>query len=245
MFANRTYKRCVGENMINFIIVEDNSVFNNIIKNEIDKIMFPEDIEYHISTFLDFNDNFKKAMTSNMPSKIYILDIETPSASGIDIARKIRLVDTESIIIFLTSHDEFGDILLKDEIMFLAFIIKTEYRERLPKAIKIALQTLGNRKMIEFVDQKVKYTIPMNSILYVTTNTLKQKTVIVTNYSVFQINKSLRKVEKMLDHNFERCHRACIVNKKRIVAINKNLHVITFDNGQRTGLMNDKFKKKI
>lgn len=234
----------VGEKMINFIIVEDNSMFNNIIQNEVNKIMFSEDIEYRITSFLDFNEEFKKIMTNNMPSKIYILDIETPTSSGIDMARRIRLLDTESIIIFLTNYNEFGDILLKDEIMFLSFIIKPEYQKRLPKSIKTALRTLGNRKMVEFVDQKIKYTIPMNSILYVTTNKLKQKTVIVTNYSIFQINKPLREIEKMLDYNFERSHRACIVNVRRIISINKNLHVITFDNGERTGLMNDKFKKK-
>lgn len=51
-------------------------------------------------------------------------------------------------------------------------------------------------------------------------------------------------MEKILDENFVKSHRSCIVNTKRIVAVNQNLHIITFDNGDRTGLMNDQFKKK-
>ena len=51
-------------------------------------------------------------------------------------------------------------------------------------------------------------------------------------------------IEKMLDENFEKSHRSCIVNNKRIVAINKRMHIITFDNGEQTGLMNDEFKRK-
>lgn len=31
------------------------------------------------------------------------------------------------------------------------------------------------KKRLKFWDQKIKYTIPMNDILYVTTNTVKQK----------------------------------------------------------------------
>ena len=55
--------------------------------------------------------------------RIYLLDIETPSASGIDIARKIRKHDIESMIIFITGHEELGDVVLKNNTMFLSFSI--------------------------------------------------------------------------------------------------------------------------
>lgn len=121
--------------------------------------------------------------------------------------------------------------------MFLAFIIKNQFKKRLPIVIEKALQAINSKK--------IKYTIPMNDILYITTNTIKQKSVIVTSYSVFEINKTLIEMEAMLDNRFVKSHRSCIVNTKRIIAINKNLHVITFDNGDRTGLMNDQLKKII
>ena len=129
--------------------------------------------------------------------------------------------------------------------MFLAFIIKNQFKKRLPIVIEKALQAINSKKILKFWDQKIKYTIPMNDILYITTNTIKQKSVIVTSYSVFEINKTLIEMEAMLDNRFVKSHRSCIVNTKRIIAINKNLHVITFDNGDRTGLMNDQLKKII
>ena len=230
--------------MINFIIVEDNKYFNGIVKNEIDKIMFHEPMAYHIHLFYDFDQKFEKIMNSDLPLKIYILDIEAPSDDGLNIARKIRENDMDSIIIFLTQYKEFGSILLQDEIMFLAFIVKSKYEKRLSSAIKKAVKMVGTKQAIRFTDQKIVYTIPLHDILYITTNTMKQKTVIKTDYTTFEVNKTMIEIEKMLDENFEKSHRSCIVNNKRIVAINKRMHIITFDNGEQTGLMNDEFKRK-
>ena len=230
--------------MINFIIVEDNKYFNGIVKNEIDKIMFHKPMAYHIHLFYDFDQKFKKIMNSDLPLKIYILDIEAPSDDGINIARKIRENDMDSIIIFLTQYKEFGSILLQDEIMFLAFIVKSKYEKRLSSAIKKAVKMVGTKQAIRFTDQKIVYTIPLHDILYITTNTMKQKTVIKTDYTTFEVNKTMIEIEKMLDENFEKSHRSCIVNNKRIVAINKRMHITTYENGEQTGLMNDEFKRK-
>ena len=230
--------------MVNFILVEDNNRFNEMLKNEINKIMFRETNDYKIWSFFDFNDEFKEVMKKDLSCKIYILDIMAPSDDGVNIAREIRETDIDSIIIFLTNHKKFGTILLQDEIMFLSFIVKSKYQERLESAIKKALTIVGKKQAIRFIDQKIVYMIPLKDILYVTTNTVKQKTVIRTDYTIFEVNKTLIEIEKMLDDRFEKSHRSCIVNMDRIVAVNKKLHIITFDNGEQTGLMNDEFKKK-
>ena len=57
-----------------------------------------------------------KFLKSKVPFRIYILDIETPSRSGIDVAREIRNKDLESVIIFLTGHDELGHIILNNDL---------------------------------------------------------------------------------------------------------------------------------
>ena len=82
-------------------------------------------------------------MKSKIPSKVYILDIEAPSGSGIDIARMIRQRDIDSVIIFLTSHDELGYTILKSQFMCLTFISKYDnyvgnLKSALKKAVKMA-----------------------------------------------------------------------------------------------------------
>ena len=109
---------------MNFIICDDNEKIRNHVVQMVDKIMMKNKLDYKTYVFDDFNEHFYDVVNEEMANKVYILDIETPSASGIDVARDIRENDIDSIIIFLTGHNELGSELLHDEIMFLTFIPK-------------------------------------------------------------------------------------------------------------------------
>ena len=84
--------------MINFIVVDDFKEITKKVENIINKIMMNNKIEYKVHIFYDYNSEFKKIVNEPLTNKIYFLDIETNSASGIDIARLIRKNDLESII---------------------------------------------------------------------------------------------------------------------------------------------------
>ena len=99
--------------MVNFIICDDNQEIVNKVGHIVDEEMMKNQISYKKHVFNDYDSKFTKIVESKIPCKIYILDIETPTSSGIDIARMIRDIDMESVIIFLTSHDELGYTVLK------------------------------------------------------------------------------------------------------------------------------------
>ena len=108
--------------------------------------------------------------------------------SGINIARKIREKDIESIIIFLTSHYELGSVLLEDEIMFLTFISKfNNMEDRIVSALNKSLKLLGKKQAIRFEDHGVLYTIPIDDILYITHDSVSRKSIIKTDYTEFYI----------------------------------------------------------
>ena len=92
--------------MINFIIVDDNKKFLEIMVNVVTKVMMKNKFVYKTYSFDEYDDRFFSVMNSDLSNRIYILDIETREASGIDIARKIRKRDVDSIIIFATVHAE-------------------------------------------------------------------------------------------------------------------------------------------
>ena len=176
--------------------------------------------EYKIYDFKDYNQKFKKLIKENLPNKIYILDVETPSESGIDIARLIRKDDINSVIIFLTSHNEVGSILLKEQLMFLTFICKfDEAEKRLKQAIEKALELVGKKSAIRFEDHGSLYTIPIKDITHIYTDTLERKIIINTDYAQFKISKTLTEMEEILTKQFKHSHRACIVNTDRIRVI--------------------------
>ncbi len=232
--------------MINFILCDDNEKIVSDIKKIIDKFMMQNKTEYKTHLFNDLDDNFMKIIKEPLSFKIYILDIETPSRSGIDVARSIRKRDVDSVIIFITSHEELGLTLLKNEIMFLSFINKFDnYEERLLTSLNKSLEVLKRKNIIRFEERGVLYTIAMDDILYITRDSVERKCIIKTDYAEIKTYKPLSSIEKLLDNRFIKTHRACLVNKERVAKIDKIRKTILFDNGVVVSLLSEKYRRGI
>lgn len=232
--------------MINLIICED---VGRDLKNTvsiIDSYFKSNKLKYEKHIFNDYDSQFRAFITKKLPSKIYVLDIETPSGSGIDMAREIRKKDTESIIIFLTGHEELGSIVLKNDIMFLGFINKFDNcQERLINCLNSALKIMNEIKVLKFTDRNTTYKIKLDDILYLTKDSFERKTIIHTDYDEYKVNNSLNEITSMLDNRFVQTHRACFVNLNRVTKVDKQNKIIKFDNGESTSLVSDKYKKEI
>lgn len=232
--------------MVNVIICDDNIKDRNNIQLIIKDFMIKNKIEYNLHIYNDYNKNFDNIITSKLPFKIYLLDIETPSRSGIDIAREIRRKDVDSVIIFLTGHEELGPTVLKNDLMFLSFINKFDNLEvRLINSLKKALKLLHQRRIIRINDRNTIYTINIDDILYITKESFERKTIIKTDYTEFKVNNSLTEIISMLDERFIQTHRACYINSDRKVKIDKAKRLITFDNGETIDLLSEKYKKEV
>lgn len=232
--------------MINFILCDDNETVRKNVLKVINKIMMKNKLDYKTHDFSDYNKDFFKIMQAKLPNKIYILDIETPSASGIDVARKIRRTDIDSILIFLTSHNELGPVLLQEELMFLAFINKfNDQSKRLHSALEKSLLMIGNKKSIRFEDKGAIYTISLDDILYITHDSVERKSIIVTDYTEYKVNRDLNELKTMLDERFQQTHRACITNMNRVDVIDKKNNEIIFDNGMSISLLSEGYKKEL
>ena len=139
--------------MINFIICDDDIKFTEFVNQVITKYMMKNKLEYKIHKFYDYNKEFIKKVEEKIPNKIYILDIETPTKSGIDIARIIRNKDINSVLIFLTGHQELGQTVMKNDFLFLSFINKFDDCEnRLVKAIERAENRDSFEKVMESLE---------------------------------------------------------------------------------------------
>lgn len=230
---------------MNIVICEDDSGCRKAEIKIVDEYMKENNIEYKIFEYDDYNQQFKNIM-KNKCKKIYILDIETPSASGIDIARDIRKYDRDSIIIFVTGHDEYGKLVLKRNIMCLSFINKFEdLKFDLRNSLKDACYYLNYDKAVKLNDSNVDYNIRISKILYITRDSIERKTVIKLENAEYRLNLSLKKVKDALGDNFVRTHKSCYVNKNRVEKINYKNKLITFDNGLEIDLLSNLYKKEM
>ena len=232
--------------MINFIICDDVKQYRDMVEHIVDSYMMKNKIEYKTHVFDDYDSDFVKIVESKLSFKIYILDIETPTKSGIDIARLIRNKDVDSVLIFLTGHQELGHVVMKNDFLFLSYINKFDNCEqRLKKSLDKALQLLKVKSIIRFKDNGVIYTIPQDDILYITRDSVERKCIIITDYSEFKVGKTLNELEEIVNDNFIKTHRACLMNSKRILSFSKSQKEVVFDNGMTSDLISTRFNKEL
>lgn len=232
--------------MINFIVVDDNKKFLDIMSDIITKTMMSNKFVYKTHKFVEYDSSFYDIMNSSLSNKIYILDIETREASGIDVARKIRKHDIDSIIIFATVHNEAGLVLLKNDLMFLNFICKfDDFENKLSNSINKALEFIHHKVNIKFEDRGTIYTIPLSDILYVTKESNDRKCIIKTANSEFKVSLTLKEVVELCDNKLIQTHRSCFVNMDRVRVIDKHDNIIVFDNGLSIDMLSSTYKKGI
>lgn len=232
--------------MIEFVACDNDSVIVTKVKKIIENVMMKNKLDYNVNTFNDYNDEFMNFISNSSKCTIYILDIVTPSRSGIDVARIIRQNDLNSVIIFLTGHEELGQLILRKELLFLSFINKYDnFVERLNKVIVDALRHLNVKRVLRFEEKGTIYTISLDDILYITRDSIDRKSIIKTNKNEFKTYKSLLEIMGMLDDRFCRSHKSCIVNLDRVCKVSKLKKIIEFDNGTSIDLISDKYKNKL
>ena len=232
--------------MVNVVLCDDNENDLSKIVSFIDDYMIKREEEYKKYIFTDYGQRFIEFTARRLPSRIYILDIETPSRSGIDIAREIRKKDIDSIIIFLTGHEELGNIVLKSNLMFLSFINKfDDCKNKLKECLDNAMQLLNKKQVLKFNDRNTIYTIKLDEILYITKESFERKTVIKTDYTEFKVNLPLNEIKEMLDNRFVQTHRSCIINRNRATKIYKQKRTITFDTGEVIDLVSEMYRKEL
>lgn len=118
------HERSEQPKMLRFIICEDNKEFNSRISEIINKVMMSYNFEYKLNKFFEYNKEVEQVIFLKNEHKIYILDIELPEISGLEIASIIRENDQESTIIFITSHPECQNDIFYSRLLAMTILIK-------------------------------------------------------------------------------------------------------------------------
>lgn len=231
--------------MISFAVCDDEKEFRKKVVKTINKVLINNSIDYKVNEFSEYDKKFEEFINQPITYKIYILDIEmNNSVSGIDIARKIRKVDWNSIIIMVTSHADMGYDALKAQIMLLAFISKfDECEKNLITVLKKAVSKIDNKKVLIFETNGISHRIYLDDILYVTKDTVDRKCIITTTYNEFAVNRTMNQMIEELDERFFLSHRSCLVNTEKIKKIDWKQNIIYFDPDKSINLLSRDKKK--
>lgn len=230
-----------------FIIYEDDKEFINCYKKVILQLMGSSSINYKIIEIDHFDDGQRKILSKIQGNKIYILDVEVPGKTGIDLAREIRKTgDWISPIIVVTSHEEFQSVGYTAKILMLDFISKKEgMKQKLYEALTIALEMISPDKNLCFLTKGEMFQIPHQDILYIEKNLNDNASSIHTKDTVYSVRKTIQTLEaELVDGPFVKTHRSFLVNLKNIRHVDFDKGIITFNNN-KTALLSRSNKKKL
>ena len=234
--------------MFNFIIYEDEEKFREKYHLTILKFIGDSNIAYQIIDISKYSKEEIERIKYLSGNNIYILDIEVPGKSGLDLAREIRNTgDWKSQIVIVTSHDDLKNFDYQSSMLMLAFITKFYNLEiELYKVIAKAHKILTSDKLITFKRDSKIYNISINDVLLFEKKEYETNAIVVTKDNEYLTDKLLKKWEEELsnDPRFVRTFKNTIVNIYNIKEIDLDRDEITLVNNRRV-LLSRNYKKKI
>lgn len=230
----------MGGIVIRVFVCEDNKLECEEITKELKKSILIEDLDFNIEgTFSNPNDLLNYINNNSLERGIYFLDIDLNSKiNGIQLATKIREVDPNGFIVFITTHSELSYLTFNYKVEALDYIIKDDYLNlgnRLKDCLLYAnkkLQLEGNNKksFIARVNDRIITVDYEEIILFETTDKLHRIKLYCTN-RIVTFYGTMKEVFSKLDDRFIKCHRSYIVNKDHIKEIRLKDRIIVMDNG--------------
>ena len=189
---------------MNIAIVEDTKNWADDIKRETAK--FLKEICEHIEIY-DSGEQFIKDMREY---SIVFMDIELQEMDGFAAARQYKLEFPESLIIIVTTHQEYYKEGYKIEAF--RYLDKRNLKEELNEALEHAMIKLRKYRKIELpVINRGIVTVAYKDIIYIETD--KRRVKFHTSKGEYISSEKIVNLTKTLEkEGFYRCHKSYLVN---------------------------------
>lgn len=201
--------------MLKIAICDDENIERKTIVHMIDKSLKRSNKCYKIFEF----SNGEELMSSIEDFDMYFLDIKMDRLTGIETAKKIRLINEKSVIIFITGLKDY--VFDAFDVKAFHYILKPVNEEKFKKILYSALPQFDKKdKFIITKTIRQSTKILLKDIMYIESK--QRKLQVHTIYDVIEYYHKLSDIEQELyGNNFFRCHKSYIVNLK---------HVRSYDN---------------
>lgn len=201
--------------MIKIAVCDDDIIMTEFIGEAV----LSEYFKYDNEVIVDNVDNHAILQITNNHYDIIFLDIDMPDISGFDIAEKLNSNSGDTLIIFVTSHDE----LVYSSIKFkpFRFIRKTYLESELPEAAAAsvaAIHNIRNSEKLIFRTKNGEVITPLKKIVFleiydhnILVHTDDNKIIQCTgNLSAYE--QQLSEISKLSGCEFIRPHKSYLVN---------------------------------
>lgn len=232
--------------MIDFLVCDDEEIARKNLKKQIVDLMAEKKYKYKIHLFQSYDEEFQSWISKPSPNKIYILDIKIAGAdeTGIDIARKIRLLDTQSILIFITQDKEkYQNTIIGETLQFFGFIDKFQHASLKPYLDKAISQLIKDPTLCYEYNGEY-YSIRPDLITYIDTDKTDHLRHIHGLGEEIICPYSLTKLQNILGDNFISFHRSYLMNKRKIVKFSFKDKMVVLENEKPIRAISEKIRKE-
>ncbi len=222
---------------MNIVICEDDEVYRSYICSVLDEHIKQRSYNTKIVLDTDNPSDVMDYIESNSVVTIYILDIKlNQTTSGFDVAEKIRMNDYLSHIIFITNYGEMMPLTYQYKLEALDYIVKgngDRVKQKLCDALDFAeeRQKNGYVRCLNIRNKQKNFSIPFDEICYIESIKSSHKLELYYDHGMFTFYGLLKDVESQLDDRFLRCHKSIIVNKDKIIAVDKQQRILKLTPG--------------
>lgn len=209
----------IGVNMLQIIICDDNPPFMETMRTKIREILNRNRIEAVIYNYENAESIPEQLL---LKCDVFFLDIDFSEKqyTGIDIARKIRKVRQDSVLIFVTNFIEYAP--EGYEVQAFRYLLKKDVHTKLEHCLLQTIEKLkSEQEKIQINISGEILSLPLTEILYIESqghlaviHSLKQGTQAVKTYRFYS---SLSDLENQLStQGFLRIQKSYLVNMRRI-----------------------------
>ena len=191
--------------MLKIAICDDDLLFRHQAQEAVKNILQNNHVEHSLSLFQDGN----KLLDAGFFDIIF-LDIKMEGPSGIETAEKLRLLNNNSRIIFLTSYKQY--VFSAFDVFASHYLLKPLDTQKLEKVLIKIIHNLTavNESCCTFKCGAQIHRIPFLQIKFV--EVYGRKISLHTNQEVFTFNGRLDELAESFPNCFFRCHKSYLVN---------------------------------
>ena len=207
-------------------VVDDEYVFRKQITEEIASLYGREDVScFHYAD----GEEIIRSFNNGFELDAVFLDIEMKNVDGMEAARKIRAVNKDIPIVFMTSHTEMA--MDGYEVQAFRFLGKPVEREKLRQTLQDLEKKLKVDEKIVLVKDGEQIVNSISALIYVEAS--NNSTRFVFPIQTVELRMKFKEACELVDNSskdFYKCHRSYYINLghvKKMAAAE-----VTMDNGQ-------------
>ena len=151
------------------------------------------------------------------------IDFKKSGKNGIEFAKDLRKINKDFYLVFLSAHQRYIHVSLITKVF--DFLVKPINREILSElVIRLKDEFTTNNSL--FLHLNKWNFVRTDDILYIEKS--GKKSLVVTREFSYPTTKNLNTLLEELPRNFVRCHKSYILNKDKIISIDKKLGLAIF-----------------